>query len=229
MPPPVAPDPRAALEKHMWTAVRTYGHSRIELEWRLGHRQAGFRPGVDVGAWTRLQTVLDGSAAFQKTFTETTERMNNAGVKCIHDCATGAESWMCKKRLADVDVDTDQAWSVRASVSLEESLEKNGDAPAGATADMKYERRKQRWSYAHKCWRVDLTRVRGNLPMHLDEDRDTYEVELELADTGVLFERSLDWVLAWGWRLVDELGGLMAAEPTQTPAPAPAVSWADMA
>ena len=188
-----------ALARHMRAALKTYGHDRLELEWRLGHRQGHFRPGVDTTSWARLQLALDASPAFTKSFSETTEKMGDvAGVKCI--CSGRGEQWMHKKRLANVDVDPAGPWGVRASVSLE-TLEH--EAPGGV--DLKYERRKQRWSYTHRCWRVDLTRVSSNLPSQLDEDNETHEVEIELVDTGVLFERTVDYVVEWGWSIAKDV------------------------
>lgn len=209
------------LIQHVRAAVATYGHTRIELEWRLGHRQGHFRPGVGADAWNRLRAALDASPAFQSFFKESTETMSDApGMKCIRD-ASGKESWMHKKRLADVDSDSDKAWSVRASVSLEET---EPAAPAAA-GHIKYERHKRRWSYRHACWSVDLTAVRSNLPTHLDEDEETYEVEIELVDQGVLFEKTVEHVVAWGYRLADDMMALMAPPP---PPPEPKTSWADM-
>lgn len=220
-------DSVAQVAAHVRSAVTTYGHSRIELEWRLGHRMGAFRPGVGVDAWRRLQTALDASPAFEKTFKETVEKMGDrTGVKCIQDHATGAELWMHKKRLADVDVDPTgdsvRPWSVRASVSLEEP-----DASPVAL-DLKYERRKQRWSYRHRCWTVDLTRVRSNLPAHLDDDQDAYEVEIELVDQGILFEKTVEFVVEWGWRLANDMMALMSGSSKAEPQPQPRVMWADM-
>lgn len=197
----------AVLVRHIKSAIVTYGHDCIELEWRLGHRQGRFRPGVGVDAWRRLQHALDTSPHFQRSFTDTVERMGDApGVKCITDLTSGGgETWMHKQRLADVDDDSLGPWSVRASVSLEEP-----DAAPAIKAFLKYERKKQRWSYRHRCWRIDLTRVSSNLPCQLDEDRETHEVEIELADQDVLFEKPVDYVVEWGWSLARDMCELMS-------------------
>lgn len=220
-------DPSGALAGHVRAAVSTYGHARLELEWRLGHRQGQFRPGVGAEAWRRLQTALEASPAFTKTFKDTLEKMGDAtGAKCMHDFATDATTWMHKRRLADVDVDpsSDSArpWSMRASVSLEET-----DATGPPEGQLKYERRKKRWSYRHRCWSVDLTIVRSNLPAHLDEDEDTYEVEIELVDQGVLFEKTVEYVVTWGFQLADDMMALMSGSG-QSAAPAPRLLWSDM-
>jgi hypothetical protein len=215
--------PQTALAAHVRAAVGTYGHTRVELEWRLGHRHGQFRPGVGADAWKRLQAALDASPAFERTAKESTELMGDGapGIKCIRD-ASGHESWMHKKRLADVDSDggSDKPWSVRASVSLEEP----DQAPPRTPGPFKYERRKQRWSYRHACWSVDLTVVRSNLPAHLDDDEDAYEVEIELVDQGVLFEKTVEHVVAWGYRLAGDMVALM----TEAKKEAPKLAWADM-
>lgn len=196
------PAPRhvADLTRHMRRAVTRYGHSCVELEWRIGHRQGSFRPGVGEEAWTRLKHALDASPAFEPTFKHSCERMGGAtNIKCVDGTA-----WVHKRRLADVDVE-ERPWSVRASVSLEEP----GD-PTMATTVLQYERRKQRWSYRHRCWSIDLTRVRSNLPVHLDDYEDLFEVEIELVDPGMLFERPAAHLVEWGWRIAGEVCALMA-------------------
>lgn len=222
--------PVPQLAHHMRSAVTTYGHDRLELEWRIGHRQGTFRPGVPPDAWRRLQAALDASPAFQKSHTETCERMGDApGMKCIVS-TTGAtpDVWMHKKRLADVDVDPAPSsspgaaqtglgnpWSVRASLSLEE-VEDGQQAPSShASLAFKYERRKQRWSYRYLCWSIDMTQVRSNLPSHLDADHDAFEVEIELVDQGMLFERTVEHLVGWGWRMADELCAIMSGQGVQ--------------
>ena len=126
------------------------------------------------------------------------------GIKCLGD-GLGADKWMHKKRLANVDSDTNQGpWSIRASVSLEEL-----DTTPAPIA-LKYSRNKRRWSYRHRCWSIDLTRVQSNLPNDLDSDQDVYEIEVELVDPGILFQRSLDNVVVWGWQIAQDMCGLMA-------------------
>lgn len=190
----------ADLSRHMRRAVTRYGHSCVELEWRIGHRQGSFRPGVGKEAWTRLKQALDASPAFESSFQHSCERMGGAtNTKCVD-----GTTWVHKRRLADVDVE-ERPWSVRASVSLEEPGE-----PVAASTVLKFERRKQRWSYRHRCWSIDLTQVRSNLPSHLDDYEDLFEVEIELVDPGMLFERPASHLVVWGWRLAGEVCALMA-------------------
>lgn len=195
---------RMQLTAHMKDSISKHGHDRLELEWRLGHRLDQFRPGVGAAAWERLRAALDASPAFVRTFSETTEKMGkSAGVKCICPVDGGPVTWMRKQRLANVDEELfGHPWSVRASVSLEE--------PMGRAALSQYERHKRRWSYAHRCWRIDLTTVATNLPAHHDDDRELFEVEIELADQNVLFERPVDHIVEWGRQMVSEVCDLMS-------------------
>lgn len=199
------------LAAHMQRAVSTYGHESVELEWRIGHRQGAFRPGVGESAWSRLKAALDASPAFQRSYQDSVEKLGTAAsIKCIeHD---GGQVWVHKKRLADVDTNSAsfRPWSVRGSVSFEEV----GSAPSTAV-DLRYQRRKERWSYRSQCWSVDLTRVRSNLPNQLDSDQDVYEVEVELVDRGMLFERTMSNLVEWGWCIAKDLCTLMAGQSVE--------------
>lgn len=192
------------LSAHVLAALCAYGPDRVELEWRLGHRQGSFRPGVSAAAWAKLQAALDASPAFTREYRETREALGDAaGLKCIADAE--ATAWQLKKRLADVDSESDGPWSVRASVSYESDVR-----PPTAPFEPRYERLKRRWSYRHRCWSIDLTRVRSNVADQLDADEESLEVEIELVDKDMVFERPLRHVVEWGYKMVAEVCELMA-------------------
>lgn len=175
-------------------------HEHVEIEWRIGHRLREFRPGVDREAWCRLREALACSPAFTAQHTTSVEyfsRNNNA--KCIDE-----SRWILKDRVADELLDiAGHPWSVRVCVSRELPVSKPQHA------GLEFERRKERWSYVHGPWRVDLTTVFSNLPSHQDEDGAIYEIEVELVDPELFYERPIPWVLQWGLRIVHELCGLM--------------------
>jgi hypothetical protein len=203
---------RQALENVLASVLRTYGRDRLEFEYRLGQRVAGrFVPGITEACWTSVKDALDASPAFQQPLvTDTTELMSDDGSfgKYVCDASDASKShWVHKQRLNDVDVDTCSTWTCRASTSLEAA----GDPHAGPPAAHKYARHKKRWSYAFRCWSVDLTRVASNLPHQLDNDGISYELEIELRDTTELFSRPLGDVIDWGWRLITEMCQLMTA------------------
>lgn len=199
---------RAALAQ----VLRTYGHDRLELEFRLGMRGGGaFVPGVSEARWEALKAQLDaGSLGAGVVVTDTRELISDdgSGGKYVVDC-TGARPgyWMHKKRLHNADFDTDSPWSCRTSMSLE--VVDPADAARPLPTAHRFERHKQRWSYPWKCWSIDLTRVVSNLPHQLDNDGVSYEVEIELRDPAALFTRTTDDVLRWGWQLVTDMCGLL--------------------
>lgn len=196
--------------------IAKYGHERIELEFRLGHRALGrFEPGVGLEPWQRIKAALDAGCrprpdgrppSFVASESRTVERIH-AGHKHVIDEA-GRVTGVHKKRLSDTDLESGggQPWDVRASVSLEET-----ETPAAPPPDSAFERRKHRHSYAHKCWRVDLTCVTGN-SRELDNDQPTYEVEVELADTGELFTRLATDLVQWGLQLAHDMVRLAAGK-----------------
>lgn len=205
------------LETSLRGIVRTYGHRRLELEFRLGQRTGGrFVPGVSETAWTALKQSLDASTSFSVATTTTRELISDdgSGGKYVVP-AEGPPFWMHKKRLMDVDVDTESPWCCRASVSLEEVDSPRANKRPGP-ARHKFERQKQRWSYRYRCWSVDLTRVASNLPHQIDNDAMSYEVEIELADTSELFTRTRESVLEWGWKLVTDMCAIMMRGITPT-------------
>ena len=185
------------------STIAAHGLDALELEWRLGHSMGAFRPGVSEEAWERLRQALDASPAFSKRYVETREGIADGLRRAESEAGV---AWVHKKRVADFDSAAEEGpWGVRASVSVETP------APAPASFQARYERHKRRWSYRHDCWSVDLTRVRGNGPSHLDADSDVYEIEIELGDKEVLLERPLDHIVQWGRTMASEICGLMKA------------------
>jgi hypothetical protein len=193
--------------------IRTYGNDRLEFEFRLGHKTGvvgqkggggGFRPGVDGDAWARLKAALDASKDWTVTNSVTTERIDSSGSKLVLDASNAPVCVIHKKRLVDRDFATDSPWCARASLSLEER-----EDPPPAGLKHVYERRKKRWSYAYKCWSVDLTQVAGNMPHQLDDDQESYEVEIELRDTQELFVRTVDSIVGWGWGMIHDVCKLL--------------------
>jgi hypothetical protein len=204
------------LHREVAVVLDTYGHRRLELEFRLGHRSVGgkFVPGLSKEGWERLKRALDipSKALDRVVVTETTEFIcdDNSGAvaKTVQRNGGAAPYWLHKKRLRDFDYEvTDSPWACRVSLSLEDTQPTQQPRPSAPT----FERHKQRWSYRYGCWAVELTRVRSNLPHQLDSDMLAYEVEIELVDVAVLFTRPLDNVLKWGWSIAADMSRLAEA------------------
>jgi hypothetical protein len=196
---------RASLAR----VLKKYGHERLELEFRLGHRVAGkFVPGVSAACWELLKTKLEASPSFEVVVSNTRELISDDGSGGKYVIPEGGEPfWMHKKRLCDTDIDTGSTWCCRTSMSLETVDRQRRQPPV----THRFERHKQRWAFRYRCWSVDMTRVASNLPHQLDNDGISYEVEIELVDASELFARPLDNLLEWGWRIVDDACGFMAA------------------
>lgn len=206
------PPETAAVAAALADVVATYGRKRLELEFRLGHRAGtgAFVPGVPRDAWAALKAALDASAESAGSqlglpaFTDDTEQIHHEAKYVV-----GSRRWIHKRRLRDVDVDVpDQPWTCRASMSLEVADPPTQQRPA----DSKFERHKRRWSYPYRCWSIDLTEVASNLPHQLDNDGKSYEVEIELVDTGELFARPMPELAEWGMRLAADMCALMRAD-----------------
>ena len=198
-PPPPPATAAEALCVFAKDSVFRNGPEGVEIEFRLGRRVgANFEAGVPEQAWLAIKERLDASQ-FAQSYKETRELQDDTG-KYVAD-VSGAEQpyWMHKTKLHAVDLDTGSAWVVRAAIALE-AVERPAMEPHAPT----FSRHKKRWKYAHECWTFDLTRVRSNCPDQLDSDTDIFEVEVELADTSVLFRRPLDNVLQWGWQLIGD-------------------------
>lgn len=184
----------AALKK----ALATYGHTRLELEFRIGRVVNGkFVPGVTKQAFDAISETL---ATLPQQHVNTTETIYR-DCKRILDHDSQTVSVLHKKRIHTSDADAGIGpWNVRASISLEEP---------GALEDLKgtstYERVKRRVRYSTKGWAIDLTRVASNLPQDLDSDSETYEVEIELLDVDCLFTRTVMEVLQWGFKISKDM------------------------
>ena len=202
----------ARVRGALFDALRAYGRERLELEFRVGHRAGGaFVPGVSEAAWRAVKARLDASPAFAVVVAHSTEHIcdDGSGAAAKYVRPQGGQAyWMHKKRLADVDMPTRQApWCCRASLSLE-VVDPPGRPPPAKPA---FQRQKERFSYVHRCWSVDLTRVVSNLPHQLDNDGVSYEIEVELKDTAELFSRPADNVLEWAWAIVNDLCAMPAS------------------
>lgn len=207
------------LAGELGAAVATYGHRRLELEFRLGHKSGGvggggaFVPGVSSECWHQLKKRLDRGQVAAATESRELIRATPTGETCkeVVDQVPPAPrpTFIFKKRLFDHDRPVEGTpWCMRGSLSLE-IVE---HAPPDQLGPPRFERRKKRWSYRLGCWVVDITRVSSNLPHQLDSDAEAFEVEVELADTRELFTRTTGEIAEWGAKVARDMCDLMAAE-----------------
>ena len=196
----------------VWRAVNEHGHPGLELEFRLGRRLPGgaFVSSIGPDAFKAIKTKLDASNVWDAVYdVDTVDLIHSAAkhVTTIRHLKNGdplpvpPPRWLTKTRVANIDYEFDTAtpFSARASVSIESF------APAGTECPPTTARRtKCRRRYVWKCWAFDLTQVHSTLPGDLDNDDATYELEIELLDPGMVFERTMDSLAEWGKSLLND-------------------------
>jgi hypothetical protein len=177
-------------------AITNGGIESFELEWRLGrHGPHGFQPGIPEDAWMKLWNTLNGTGK-RCLDTKVTERVIS-GTKLV-TTMEGA-LWKQKTRLFDFE----DPPHVRISGSTENEQPIPPGSPLPGPASGGFSRYKERRSYQHQCWSIDLTKVSSSTD--IDCDKWTYEVEIELKDTEELFTRPVENVLQWGNQLAFDM------------------------
>jgi hypothetical protein len=195
----------------LWQAAHVHGHAGLELEFRLGHSLPGghFSPNVGKEQFLRLMAKLDASKAFGTvTDIETIDRIGTAKhVTTTHVAIDGVVSdvpppyCMTKSKVFQLDSTLDECpYTIRTSLAIEKIVPDH-DVVA------RYTRRKTRRRYALANWAFDLTRVVSNVDIDAEE---TYEVEIELTDPGLLFEKTMDHIARWGLDLVRDAVRMLA-------------------
>jgi len=196
------PKPKSQMstpDEALAEALRRYGHTHLEVEFRLGHARpgfGGFAAGITkAGFYSLRDSFLSTPDTWDEILPET-ESVEYLG----HDkkFVVPPHHWQHKRRLAFFDECVDGTpWVIRTSLAVEE-IE---PPPTVPPKDLKYKRIKKRTSFIHRCWRIDFTRVVSNLPAEADSDSETYEVEFELHDTSEFFVRPILDILHWGRKL----------------------------
>lgn len=196
----------------LWQAAHTHGHAGLELEFRLGHSLPGghFSPNVGKEQFHRLMAKLNASKAFGAiTDIVTTDRIGTAKhVTTTSVAIDGVVSevplpyCMTKSKVFQLDSTLDECpYTIRTSLAIEKIVQDHDPAPA------RFTRHKTRRRYALANWAFDLTRVVSNADLDAEE---TYEVEIELTDSGLLFEKTADHIASWGLDLVRDAVRMLA-------------------
>ncbi len=195
-----------SIAEALWNACHQHGHQGLELEFRLGHVLAGgqFSPNVGRDQFTKLKACLDDSQNFEKYEVETVEKIGN-GIKHVttlhfkesSDTNPPPPSYcMSKIKVAQVDFPADGSpYTIRCSISAEDIIPVQH-------VHTQYTRHKKRSRYVYKkVWAFDLTEVVSNTDVDSEE---SFEVEIELLDSGILFECTMDHIARWGLTLVGD-------------------------
>jgi hypothetical protein len=192
----------------LWTAANTHGHEGIELEFRVGHMlPTGFSSNIGKDNFETLRRRLDASSAFSRIVDVETVEIVGGSMKHVTTVSLADPDpkpppppfCMTKTGTFRREFETAQ-FTVRCSIAVETSV------PLRVVSS-RLTRRKRRRRYMYKCWAFDLTEVVSTADVDTEE---TYEVEIELVDTGMLFERTMVAMVDWGLALVDDLVRMLA-------------------
>jgi len=171
----------------------------MELEFRLGFVTNGrFSPGLPKILWTSLlKRYEDAPGVVMKKTTSIesyVKRKDETARFVTYD--DGTSKWEYKKHIFKETTESSKghACMIRASLSLETTGE--GEAPPSANIILR--RTKKRTSFRDGPWSVDFTIVES-VPCHDKDCEETYEVEVELADVGCLFDTELHILVENGY------------------------------
>lgn len=195
------------LADALWTNANQHGHKGLEMEFRFGHVLPGGHFSTNIGktAFETLRATFDAIQTFERVINvETIEKI--ADVKHVTTLGILENKTvqpppppfcMTKRRVfqKEFELHSDSPYTIRANIAIEKVVPLR-------TVISKLTRHKRRRRYVYKCWAYDFTEVVSNGDIDMEE---SYEIELELLDPGVLFEKTMDYVLDWGLGLVGDM------------------------
>lgn len=200
--------PCKQLQNKFAQTLLDHGHERVELEFRVGYMtSSSFVSGVNKKTYDAILHMLRASPTmYIEEHITTTELIPHASVFGGTDkYVVEEEKWLHKKRVTNIELGTtggfESPYCIRGSISLEVWDENSSDHPSPDS--IRQARHKNRSRFRHMCWVFDLTTVVDTAEK--DSDSATYEVEVELVDTSILFCYDLEYMLCWGGKLVRDL------------------------
>jgi hypothetical protein len=175
-----------------------HGHDlrSIELEFRVGFQTtSGFVSSIPKVAWCASQEKLSGGVDTITVDKYIKTRQDEAS----RHVTTATGSYMeHKKKVAKDVVSPGGAFSIRGSIALE--AQEPATRPPNSFV---MQRTKYRTSYTRGPWRIDFTRVEI-IPVKNDIE-ELYEIEVELSDIGLFFEKELELIIDEGRKLAYSL------------------------
>jgi hypothetical protein len=196
----------------LWETVQAHGHVGMELEFRLGHRlpDGSFSPNVGKTQFGTLKRTLDAAPFERIVDVETLEKISDVKhVTTLRFSEGPPPPVFCMVKNKQFHIDRDDTaggpYVVRCSVAYERVV----DCPPGAET-ASFTRYKKRTRYVYKnTWAFDLTEVTSNADV---DSLETYEVEIELLDPGVLFDKTMDHIARTGLQFARDAIQIMTAK-----------------
>lgn len=193
------------LRDHLARATQAHGHRAVELEFRIGHRlpPRQFVSNVGAPAFARLRAALEAAGPFEDVHT-VDDVFPGAGGSALKMVAQPRlpPFWMTKTKAGQAEFRVADPYVARASVSVEATVPPPDAPPPGKP----FRRVKARRRFLRGGWAVDTTAVTSTADLDADT---TYEVEVELVDHGMFFEKTFERVLEEGARVTQEMASLL--------------------
>lgn len=167
----------------------------IELEFRVGFQTStGFVSNIPKIAWINAKNKL--SCGEDMVIVDKYIKSRPDG-SARHVTSSSGKYMEYKQKIAN-DVDITGKFAIRSSLAIE-IREENATPPNSFVM----QRTKYRTSFKKGPWSIDFTRVEI-IPIKNDIE-EVYEIEVELLDTGYMFERELHMILAEGIQLAQSI------------------------
>jgi hypothetical protein len=178
-------------------ASTLHGHDfrGLELEFRVGiQTSSGFHANIPKVVWAAAKEKM-GTA--EEVITIDRYVSSRQGESSRHVQSGTCAYFEHKKKIANDVTLTQGRFAIRSSLALESKEDRN---PPNSFV---LQRKKRRTSFMNGPWRIDFTRVE-TIP-NKDDNEETYELEVELADLGYLFEQELHLVIEEGIMLAQKI------------------------
>jgi len=193
----------------LWNAAHHYGRHGLELEFRVGHMMGrSFVSNVGKAHFDLCATYLKQHCDAVKSVKTTETVQGDTKHVVTHHCdgqPVPPPFVMTKKRMYHTEF-SGKPCTVRSSIAIEHILsESTLPQPPPGKNHTTTTRQKDRTRYLVGPWAFDLTVVVSNADLDSEE---TFEIELELLDTMVLFEYTMDHIVQWGLNLI---GGVLSS------------------
>ena len=193
------------MEPQLKSLLLNNDYRKVELEFRIGEVVEGrFVSSLQKVVWNQMKSKMKEPPE-EHTIVDKYVGHGNQGISTrFVTKSNGEEFWEQKKKIDSTTLPNGR-FAVRTSIALEE---KYSSPPPGTphiktNAQFALQRKKVRTSYTVGAWRVDFSRVE-HIPERNDVE-ETFEVEIELADSGIFFEKEVEQVLREGQKIVEML------------------------
>jgi len=166
----------------------------LEIEFRVGFQTSfGFISRIPKIAWATAKGKLSDGV---DSVTVDRYIRSSPGESCRH-VTTPVDAFLEHKKKIANDVDASGTYAIRSSIAIE--VRERASKPNSFVM----QRTKHRTSFRRGPWSIDFTRVEI-IPIQNDIE-EVFEIEVELVDTGYLFERELHIVVDEGIKLARSL------------------------